>query len=93
MWIFISRIKRTIENEEISEYLAKKLNRDKTEFVIKEVPTKSTQNKCFMIGANFRFKDKMYEPSFWPSGVAFRRFDFNLYRRVMNMESTQNFQA
>ena len=30
-----------------------------------------------MVAADFQYKEVFYQPSFWPKGVFFRRFDFN----------------
>lgn len=62
-------------------YMAKKLSKEANEFVVNELPTKEGGNKCFMVGADFALKDDLYRSDFWPNGVGFKRFDFDLYRR------------
>lgn len=81
VWIFLSRIKREISEENVLSYMSRKLNKQKTDFTIKEIPTRENGNKCFMIGADYTLKDELYQPTFWPNGVGYKRFDFGLYRR------------
>lgn len=37
--------------------------------------------KCYQVGVRFDLKDMLYDPNFWPNGVAYRRFDFESARR------------
>lgn len=47
--------------------------------VVKEIETKieRSDSKCFQVGEKFEKKDMLYENSFWPTGLAFRRYKFN----------------
>lgn len=90
VWLFISRIKRSITDENIGDYLAGKLGGSRSDYTVKELPTRNSQNKCFMVGANYKHKDEMYTTNFWPTGVGFKRFDFGLYKRINGIQA-QNF--
>lgn len=41
-----------------------------------------------MVAADFRFKDNFYDPKFWPKGVCYRRFDFQLHREKIKQKTT-----
>lgn len=88
-WLFLSRIKRDITEDNIRNYMAAELKKPADSFIVKEIPTKPQQNKCFMVGAAYQHKDEMYKPAFWPSGVGFKRFDFRLYKKMAGV--TQDF--
>lgn len=79
-WLFVSRVKDTVTEEIVRKYIASKTNAAADELVVKQIPTnyQRKDSRCFQIGIRFDLKDLLYTPEFWPSGVAFRRYRFNL---------------
>lgn len=78
LWLFLSRIKETVREEEVKKYVANKASITEDQFDAKTLKTKSTRSdyKCFMIGVPMDLIDQVYDSGFWPSGIAFSRFDF-----------------
>ena len=64
--------------EDIKQYLKTKTANVDEEFIVKDLKEPgSSRFKSFMIAADFQYKEVFYQPSFWPKGVFFRRFDFS----------------
>lgn len=82
VWLFISRIKRHVTADNVKAYMAKQLDQGVQDFIVRELPTGEQRNKCFMVGADYHHRDEMYKATFWPAGVGFKRFDFQLYKRL-----------
>lgn len=78
IWLFISKVKDTITTENVLSYIKRKTNSEEQKISVKELNTwfKMKDNKCFMVGVDPDFKNSVYNASFWPKGVAYRRFDF-----------------
>lgn len=96
LWLFISKIKTGVTEEIIKNYLTEKLKpADQEPVIVRKINTyhKTTDNECFQIGLDLKHKDKVYECTFWPIGVAFARFRFN-YNKSQTQNTTQdpNFQ-
>lgn len=89
MWLLLSRVKRKVTENDIKSYLIKKPGCEDTEFVIKEIETDISQNKCFMFGAPFIMKDSVYGRGFWPKGVGVERFNFKKYYEKKNQVKDQ----
>lgn len=88
LWLYVNRVKRHTTCNDIINYLKTKSNsKFKEEFSVKELKTQESQNKVFMIGAPYDAKDELYNDSFWPKGVGYRRFDFGKYRNFLNDQS------
>lgn len=90
VWLLLTRVKRDANDEKIKLYLNKKPGCKDIEFVLKELPSEETQNRCFMFGAPFRMKDEVYQKSFWPCGVGFQRFDFRKYNSIRSKLENNN---
>lgn len=86
VWLSISRVRRDVTVEDISSFLHKKPGCENTDFIIREISTDATQNKCFMFGAPFEMKDDVYGSKFWPKGVGIERFDFKKYYQNINQQ-------
>lgn len=43
-----------------------------------------------MVAADFKYKTDFYKPSFWPRGVAYKRFDFKLHQEKCKTKSIIN---
>lgn len=93
VWLFISRVKDHVSEDKIKMYIKKKTKIENSELtdneiIIKHIPTVydtiRKDCKCFQVGIKFDRKDIVYQDNFWPKGVAFRRFKFNL-----NVNNTQ----
>lgn len=76
VWMYIYRVIAEVTEDDIKEYLGDKTGDDKTNFTVKLLKTTKSNLKCFMVAADFKFKDDFYNRSFWPKGVGYRRFDF-----------------
>lgn len=73
VWIHISKVNTATSANDIIEYIQERIPGIKT--TCEEIQTKSS-HKSFKVSADFKHKDVMYEPKFWPQGVAFKRFSF-----------------
>lgn len=82
LWLFISRVNMNVTAKDISKYLVSKTKKSEDEFTVSEIPdTNKSTTKRFKISASFDLKDDLYSPSFWPKGVAYGRFNFNVERK------------
>lgn len=88
VWLYLYRVKRQVTPEIIKNYVKNQIKFQTAEIEIKELPTQEHQNKCFMFGIDFKFKEEIYNPSTWPKSVAYKRFDFRIFnqyqRRTMD---------
>jgi hypothetical protein len=48
-----------------------------TKFSGEKLPTTNSTFPCFKVGTPFKFKEPLNDPSFWPKGVAVRRYIFS----------------
>ena len=82
VWLFVSRVKDTVTEDNIKTYIQKKTNLADNDVTVVKFPTKydsiRKDCKCFKVGIKFDLKDKVYENDFWPSRVAFSRFKFDI---------------
>lgn len=78
IWLFISRAKSHVTKEIVCNYVAKKCNTNMDAISVKPLDTwhKVENNNCFLVGVDPNLKSIVYEPNFWPRGVAFDRFNF-----------------
>lgn len=78
VWLFISLVNDSANEEIIKNYIKKKTSLDCKNIIVTQIQTlyDRVNSKCFKIGVSFEEKEKIYSPNFWPTGVAFRRFKF-----------------
>ncbi|CAH0553842.1 unnamed protein product [Brassicogethes aeneus] len=78
-WLFISRVKDSVSDDDIKKHISSKTKCNESDIVVKCINTKyeKKDSKCFQVGVNFALKDQLYETNFWPVGVAFRRYRIN----------------
>lgn len=94
VWLYLYRITPDVVEEDIRQYLKIKTDNKNEEFIVKDLKESgSSRFKTFMVAGDFKYKEAFYEPSFWPKGVFFRRFDFNKHfekhktRHIINNEN------
>lgn len=80
IWLYINRVRSGVTEETILKYLKEKTKRTDEEFIVKFLGNGGGQ-KSFVVAADSQFKDMFYSPSFWPTGVGYRRFDFRTHRQ------------
>lgn len=91
VWMYIYRIQNSVTEEIIMNYLKEKLNLNAgEELIVRDLQTKG-KNKCFMVAADFKYRDDFYSPDFWPKGVGYKRYDFKLQHRNENSASASSF--
>lgn len=90
VWMFISRVTRDVNDEDIKTYLKTRTGDDEENIIVRELNPQSNGLKCYMVAADFRHKDEFYQPSFWPKGVGYQRFDFKLYEKYKKKHTPQN---
>lgn len=92
LWLFISRIKETVQEEDVRAYVAGKGNIALQKVDVKSLHTKSVRSnyKSFMVGVPTDLLDLVYGDEFWPSGVAFSRFDFRRGQHFLEDSSRRN---
>jgi hypothetical protein len=89
VWLYLYRVLPGIEGKQIASYIQSKIGQEEVE--VEELPSNMPNKKCFMVGAGFSFKEQMYNPSFWPKGIGFKRFNFQKYRMYQQNSRPQNF--
>lgn len=94
VWLYLYRIAPEVMEEDIKQYLITKTSNKNEDFIVKDLNEPGrTRFKNFMVAADFQYKELFYQPSFWPKGVFFRRFDFNKHfekyktRHIFNNEN------
>lgn len=76
VWLYVYRVKSEVTEDVILRYLADKTGEESSEFVVKDLKARDGGYKCFMVAADFKYKDTFYDPGFWPRGVGYKRFNF-----------------
>lgn len=94
VWLYLYKVTQNVMEDDIKHYLKTKTANNSDEFIVKDLKEPGSSGfKTFMVAADFQYKETFYEPSFWPKGVYFRRFDFNKHfekyktRHIINNES------
>lgn len=59
--------------------MVRKLNEAEDQFIVRELQVQHARHKCFMVAADFDYKEQFYSPTFWPKGVGYKRFNFRLH--------------
>lgn len=79
IWLFISKVNGDVAEGTIKDYIAKRTNSKPDCISVKLCVPKEGKSKkrCFMIGVSPDLKDAIYDVQFWPTGVAFERFNFS----------------
>lgn len=80
VWMYLYRIEPEVTEDDIKQYLKSKCGNDKEEFIVKDLK-ENGRLKTYMVAGDFSYKDKFYDPGFWPKGIRFKRFDFILQRQ------------
>lgn len=83
-WFFVSRVHNQVSEENILNYLVKKTGKSIKDFSVEEIKKKDgiiSPTKSFKISADYLLKDVLYDPSFWPENVSYRRYNFNFNNR------------
>ncbi|KAK9878618.1 hypothetical protein WA026_022879 [Henosepilachna vigintioctopunctata] len=80
IWIFISKVRDDVEASTVQKFIQEKTKAQLSKIAVKHLATKtqSKNNKCFLIGVENQYKDQVYNTKFWPTGVAFSRFNFKI---------------
>lgn len=81
LWLYVYRVPRQVTENNVINFISKKPSFKNLKIDAKELPTNENQNKVFLVTAPFEKKEEMYQPDFWPKGVAVKRFDFNRQKR------------
>lgn len=85
-WIFINRVKKHVQENDVREYISNKSSCRNETINVKEVPGHPEGLKRFVIAVLLKFKEEMYCPEFWPSGVGIKRFNFAKYKQEGNKD-------
>lgn len=85
IWLSLSKINEKVTEDIIVAYISGKLNSTAADIYVKVCsPKNPTSKRRFMVGVKPEFKDIVYQPDFWPAGVAFERFNFGLGRNFLD---------
>lgn len=78
IWLHISRVRDHVTEKIVVDYLVKKTQLKPDDFIVSNLKIKkeTPNNKCFLVGVKPDLKDTVYDPLFWPEGIAHARFDF-----------------
>lgn len=92
IWLFVSRAKEHVTEEMVKKYIHNKTKSDMVDIKVKLLKTfhKRSDNNCFLIGVDPRFKETVYEQTFWPNGVAFERFNFKRGQHFLDNPRQEN---
>lgn len=86
IWLFISKVKNTIDPETVHTYILKHIpSASDTSVSVKlcNVKIPNPNHKSFMIGVDPEHKETVYKEDFWPNGVCFERFNFGRGRNFL----------
>lgn len=83
VWLYIYRVKRHVMPQMIVDYIMKKPGFESVLVDARELPSDPSKLKCFVVTAPLKFKDEMYQSSFWPQNVGIKRFKFELHREFL----------
>jgi len=86
IWLHISRIKSSVTEEAVQQYVAKKGKTETENVHVKQLIPKNSRedNKMFMVGVDLQLKEQVYSEDFWPEGVRFTRFNFIIGRHFLD---------
>lgn len=79
LWLFISQVKESVEEEVVKEYIMNKGKLEENEVSVTKINTRNQENlnyKCVLVGVPLKIKEEIYNNEFWPKGINFARFDF-----------------
>lgn len=91
IWVFLSKVKETVTEDIVQEYIAKKANTNKEDVSVKLCTPKLKKGSTlrFMIGVKPEFKEIVHSEEFWPKGICFAKFNFSRGRNFLdNRESS-----
>lgn len=83
VWLYIYRVKRHVVPQMIVDYIVKKPGFESLLVSARELPSDPDKLKCFVVTAPLKFKDEMYQGSFWPQNVGIKRFKFEKHREFL----------
>lgn len=80
VWLYLYRVLKEVTEDNIKQFIKKKTNPESdNEIIVRQISSESTQFNRFMVATEFKYKDMLYDPKFWPKGVGYKRFDFKRY--------------
>lgn len=91
VWMYLYRVEPDVTEQDIIDYLKQKTNSADENFIVEDLKANG-KYKEYKVAADFSFKNCFYNPSFWPAGVRFKRFDFAYHKQRMNTNKNNNFQ-
>lgn len=83
VWLYIYRVMRHVTAEKIMDYIKEKPTFNSVPVQVRELPSEYNKLKCFVVTAPLKYKDQMYESSFWPQNVGIKRFKFDKHREFL----------
>lgn len=88
LWLFIGRAKDHVTPSIVTEYVAKKGKVEASQISVKQLDTnkKISNNKCFLIGMPLQLKDEAYSNNFWPRGIRYERFNFQIGQHFLDKQ-------
>lgn len=90
LWIFISRVKDTVSEEAVQNYIKDKTQCKDNEISIKCLKSKTKYSKnCFLVGIKPGLSEVVYNSNFWPAGVAYSRFNFRKGQHFLDHPTRQ----
>ncbi|KAG5864291.1 hypothetical protein JTB14_030844 [Gonioctena quinquepunctata] len=76
VWLYVYRVKQHVTEDMIMKYIKGKEKFENEAVGVKEIPSYPGRLKRFAVHASLKFKDSMYDISFWPRGVGIKRLNF-----------------
>lgn len=93
VWMYIYRVNPNVTKHDIADYIKRQTGENEKDIIVNELKNDmeyfdNDKYKCYMVGADFKFKDNFYIPSFWPRGVGFKRFNFKVHAKYIIKENS-----
>lgn len=90
MWLYIGKVAPNVSCEQITNWIKNRGDLSESDFEIQPLESKGN-SKAFRLGIDPQHFEMMNKCEFWPTGIAFRRFNFRKREIVSGQTELRNF--
>ncbi|CAH1101859.1 unnamed protein product [Psylliodes chrysocephalus] len=89
IWLFVSRVSDTVNEENVKKYIHKRTNAE--DIYVKKLDTYFVRqnNQAFLVGIDPYFQEQVYKSDFWPKNIIYSRFNFKQGQRFLKDSQNQ----
>ncbi|KAG5869989.1 hypothetical protein JTB14_008145 [Gonioctena quinquepunctata] len=80
------RVEQSASEEIIKRYIVKKAALADESVEVEELPNEANRSTKFVVTTPINKKEELYDPNFWPLGVAVGIFEFTKHREFLNSQ-------